>query len=166
MMPPASTMETMAKDGIAISQQPNFSYTLEGRYTETLDDVRHARMNSVATPLKYGIAVAFASDNLPIGPMVAIYEAVHAQGHVGQGVGTRRGRLPPEAIRLYTAAGPYLSFEENKKGALEVGKFADMIVMEADPLTVPAEQLRTLKVDQTYVAGKLLYDRSKAAPGS
>ncbi len=65
-----------------------------------------------------------------------------------------------EAIRLYTAAGPYLTFEEKKKGTLEVGKFADMIVLDHDPLTAPAEQLLTMKVDLTIIGGKIVYDRA------
>jgi len=65
------------------------------------------------------------------------------------------------AIRMYTAAGAYLSWEEKTKGTLEVGKVADMIVLPGDPLTVPPEQLLTLKVDMTFVNGKLVYDRAK-----
>ena len=66
VMPPEQTMRIMAEDHIAISQQPDFTYTFEGRYVATLDDRRLQHINSVATPWKkYGIFVAFSSDNLP-----------------------------------------------------------------------------------------------------
>jgi predicted amidohydrolase YtcJ len=43
-----------------------------------------------------------------------------------------------EAIRLYTAHGPYLTWEEKTKGTLEKGKLADMIVLDSDPLPAAA----------------------------
>ena len=64
-----------------------------------------------------------------------------------------------EAIRMYTANGPYLSWEETIKGTLEAGKLADMIVLDRDILTVPDEQILTLQVDRTYLGGKLVYER-------
>jgi predicted amidohydrolase YtcJ len=60
---------------------------------------------------------------------------------------------------MYTAAGPYLSWEEDKKGTLEAGKYADMIVLPEDPVTVSPDKLLTMKVDMTFVGGKLVYDR-------
>jgi predicted amidohydrolase YtcJ len=65
---------------------------------------------------------------------------------------------------MYTANGPYLSWEEKDKGTIEKGKFADRVVLDRDPLTIPADQLLTMKVDLTVVGGKVVYDRTKAAP--
>ena len=71
VLPPVRTMEIMAKDKIHIAQQPNFTYNLEGRYVETLEGNRLATNNAITTPFKkYGLFMAFGSDNLPIGPMV------------------------------------------------------------------------------------------------
>jgi predicted amidohydrolase YtcJ len=64
---------------------------------------------------------------------------------------------------MYTANGPYLSWEENIKGTLEPGKLADMIVLDRDILTVPDAQLLSLQVDLTYLGGKLVYQRENAA---
>jgi hypothetical protein len=43
---------------------------------------------------------------------------------------------------------------------LEKGKLADMIVLDKDPLKIPAEQLLNVKVDLTVINGKVVYDRS------
>ncbi len=162
IMPPDATMKIMYKDGIMIAQQPNFEYNLEDRYEETLDPWRLAHNNSVATPAhKYQLFVAFGSDNLPIGPMYGLYAATTRKGSSGKVHGSEEAVTPEEAIRMYTAAGPYLSWEEKKKGSLEVGKFADMIVLSADPLKVPAEQLLKTSVDMTFVNGKLVYEKGK-----
>jgi predicted amidohydrolase YtcJ len=164
IMPPDSTMQVMAEDDIHISQQPNFLYNLEGRYVETMDDWRVRHNNSIGTPAKkFGLHVAFGSDNLPIGPMVGLYAAVTRKGMTGTMYGPEEAVSMAEAIRMYTANGAYLTWEERIKGTLEVGKLADMIVLEADPLTIDASKLLTTKVDLTFLGGKLVYDRKAAA---
>jgi predicted amidohydrolase YtcJ len=163
MMPPEQTMQVMAADKIMIAQQPNFSYTLEGRYVQTLDEERIAHLNSVATPAnKYRLFVALGSDNLPIGPMVGLYAATTRRGMSGTVHGAEEAVSIQEAIRMYTASGPYLTFEEKAKGTIEVGKLADLIVLDGDPLTIAPEQLLHTQVDLTIVGGKVVFDRSPA----
>jgi predicted amidohydrolase YtcJ len=164
VMPPEATMALMAKDRIGAAQQPNFGYNLEGRYNATLDDWRVAHNNSVATPVKkFGILMAFGSDNLPIDPRVGLYYATTRRGPDGIQHGYAEEAVSrSEAIRMYTANGPYLSWEEDIKGTLEPGKLADMIVLDSDPLTIPDGQLLTLNVDQTYLGGKLVFDRQSS----
>ena len=103
--------------------------------------------------------MAFSSDNLPIGPMVALYAATTRKGPSGRVHGAEEAVPRDLAIRLYTANTAYLSWEEGIKGTLEPGKLADMIVLDRDVLTVPAEQLLDTKVDMTFVGGKLVYQR-------
>lgn len=160
IMPPEATMKMMARDKIMISQQPNFLYNLEARYEKYLDDDRLTHNNSVATPMNHGIFVAFSSDNLPIGPMVGLYAAITRKGPSGRVHGAMEAIPRDLAIRMYTANTAYLSWEEDIKGTLEPGKLADMIVLDRDPLTVPAEQLLETKVDMTFVGGKQVYTRA------
>lgn len=164
IMPPDATMKTMADNGIAISQQPNFAYNLEGRYRATLDDWRLAHNNSVGTPWRrFGVRTAFSSDNLPIDPRVGLYVAVTRKGESGQVYGPEERVSRAEALRMYTADGAWLSREEKIKGAIEPGKLADLVVLDADPLTAPENKLLTMNVDHTMVGGKLVYSRSGAA---
>jgi predicted amidohydrolase YtcJ len=163
VMPPAETMSTMSHDRIYIAQQPNFTYTLEARYVATLDDWRVQHTNSVRTPWKkYNLFIAFGSDNLPIGPMVGLYTAVTRKGQSGQVYGPEEAVSIQDALRMYTANGPYLTWEEKVKGTLEAGKLADMIVLDTDPLTSPPEKLLSTKVELTIVGGKVVYDRSQS----
>jgi hypothetical protein len=64
-----------------------------------------------------------------------------------------------EAIRVYTYNGAYTAFEEGNRGSLEQGKLADMVVLSGDILALPARRIRELKIDQTYVEGRLAYER-------
>jgi hypothetical protein len=160
MLPTEQTMKTMAADKVWTAAQPNFTYNLEGRYLQVLDGERLDRINPMATPIAHGVNVVMSSDNLPIGPMVGLYAAVTRKGLTGHQFALSEAISRQEAIRLYTAKAAALSWDEAKKGSIEPGKFADLIVLDRDPLTVPAEQLLDTKVDLTLVGGKLLWNRT------
>ena len=98
----------MEKDKILIAQQPNFTYNLEGRYTETLEGKRLATNNAITTPIKHGIYMAFGSDNLPIGPMVGLYAAVTRKGESGKVFGPDEAVSIKDAITMYTRNGAFL----------------------------------------------------------
>ena len=163
IMPPDATMATMARQHIAIAQQPNFMYNLEDRYIKLLDDWRLEHNNPIATPVKkFGLFMAFSSDNLPIGPLVGLYAAITRKGPSGAVHGAGEAVSRSEAIRMYTANGAYLSWEEKIKGTIEVGKLADMIVLPFDPLKAAPEAFLSGSVDMTILGGKLVYERPKS----
>ena len=157
MRPPELTMELMAEHEIHITQQPNFTYTLEGRYAENLDGWRLQHNNPIRSPMDHGITVAISSDILPIGPLVGLYAAVTRKGMTGTVYGADEAITMAEAIRGYTLLGAYLNFEEDSKGSLEAGKFADMIVLSEDLLTIDPERIMDVAIEQTYVNGELVY---------
>ncbi|GJM14673.1 MAG: amidohydrolase [Pseudohongiella sp.] len=158
MRPSDETMEKMAQHGIHITQQPNFTYTLEGRYVANLDGWRLEHNNPVRSPMDHGIHVAISSDILPIGPMVGIYAAVTRKGMSGRVFGPDEAITIEEAIQGYTIKGAYLGFEEDIKGSLEPGKLADMIVLSDDILTVDPEEIMDIEIEQTYVGGELVFE--------
>jgi len=164
MLPSEETMDLMAKVGILAAAQPNFLYTLESRYVQTLDGARLEHNNPVAVPQQHGVFLAFGSDNLPTDPRIGLYAAITRKGMSGRVFGPEEAVSPEEAIRAYTASGPYLTFEEEDKGTLEPGKLADIIVLDRDPLTVPGEELLAMQVDLTLIDGMVVYDRLAKSP--
>ena len=158
VMPSAEAMDKMAAYDIAITQQPNFTYTLDGRYSEYLDGDRLQHNNPLRTPMDHGIHVAISSDILPIGPMVGIYAAVTRKGMSGNVYGADEALTVMEALRGYTLYGAYLTFEEDQKGSLEPGKLADMIVLDQDILTIDPDHIMDIEVEQTWLGGKLVYE--------
>ena len=159
MLPSDATMDMLARDRVWATAQPNFLYTLEGRYEALLDGARLEHNNPVATPLKHGVKLTFSSDNLPIGPMVGLYIAIARTGPDGRIFGLEEAVSREEAIRLYTIEAAKLAWDETKKGSIEPGKFADLIVLDHDLLTVPAHDILNTKVVLTMVGGKIVYEQ-------
>ena len=62
-----------------------------------------------------------------------------------------------EALATYTINNAYAAFEEEIKGTLSPGKYADMVVLSNDLLTVAEEEVPNTKVEMTYVGGELKY---------
>lgn len=66
-----------------------------------------------------------------------------------------------EALRGMTIWAAFSNFEEDEKGSIEVGKFADFIFTEKDMMTAPENELRNLKVTATFLGGEKVYTQSE-----
>jgi hypothetical protein len=150
----------MAKDGIGIAQQPNFTYTIEGRYVANLEGERLAHNNPLTTPIKRGIFLALGSDIMPIGPVLGLYAATTRRGMSGAVYAPDERLELGDAIRRYTRAGPYLTREEAIKGSLEPGKVADVVILSEDVGRTPPDSLRRVRVDLTVLGGRVVYRRA------
>ena len=64
------------------------------------------------------------------------------------------------AIRAYTLNAAYAMNQEMLTGSISVGKFADFVVIDRNLLTIPVETVRDARIEQTYVAGELVYEAS------
>ena len=165
VLPPEETLRSMARNNILIAQQPNFAYTLEGRYVEYLGGDRAAHNNPVGSPMNHGIFMAFSSDILPIGPMVGLYAAVTRMGMSGESFAAHEEAISmPEAIVAYTRNGAYLTREEDLKGTIEPGKLADLVVLEEDLLTIDGERVLDVEVAMTILGGEVVYEAKAGVP--
>jgi len=115
--------------------------------------------------IENGIIEAAGSDVpvTPLSPWWGIWAAVVRRDlQSGQILAPEERISVEQALALYTHNGAYAGFEEDRKGALEPGKLADFIVVDRDVLTVPADELKDVKVLQTFVGGRSVYDRLSA----
>jgi len=62
-----------------------------------------------------------------------------------------------EALRLWTAGGAWMSSEENKKGTLEAGKLADLVLLSGDYFSMPVDEVKDLESVLTMVGGRVVY---------
>ena len=89
--------------------------------------------------------------------IMGIHNAVNRKTESGRVLGEHH-RLPVmEAIKAVTINGAYQYFEEDIKGSLEVGKLADMVIVDKNPLEIPVEEIETIKVLETIKEGKTIF---------
>ena len=77
----------------------------------------------------------------------------------GRVLGPEERLTVEQAIRAQTIDAAYQLFSDVVIGSLEVGKYADMVVLSADPRAVPPEQIADLEVQRTYLAGLQVYPK-------
>jgi hypothetical protein len=70
-----------------------------------------------------------------------------------------------DALIAHTRKNAYLVFQENNLGSIQPGKLADLVVLDRDYLTVPADQIREIKPVLTMVGGRVVYDTHAVAFG-
>ena len=62
-----------------------------------------------------------------------------------------------EAIKAVTINGAYQYFEEDKKGSIEAGKLADLVILDKNPLTVDPQNIENIKVVETIKEGNTIF---------
>jgi predicted amidohydrolase YtcJ len=95
----------------------------------------------------------------PINPLLNMYIMVTRKDPNGNVYGATEAISREQALRLYTSSAARYTFEEGRKGTLEPGKLADLVVLSADYLTVPEDQIKDIKADVTIVGGKVIFQR-------
>ena len=93
----------------------------------------------------------------PLSPWVSIYYMVTGKNAAGEVVNDGQQITRMEALRLYTMGSAYQSFDEDRLGSIEVGKLADLVVLDADYLEVPDEALRQIASVLTIVGGRVVH---------
>ena len=95
-----------------------------------------------------------------INPLYGFYAAVvrkDLKGWPEGGFQKEEALTREEAMKAMTIWAARSAFEENEKGSLEEGKFADFIVTEEDLMSVPEEKIPHISILSTYLGGKMVY---------
>jgi len=112
--------------------------------------------------LDAGIRVPGASDYTPgpFEPLMAIQSMVTRKDYSGHVWGPNQKIAVDEALRVATINGAYASYEENVKGSISAGKYADFVILERDPHDVDPDQIKNIRVVRTVVGGKTVFSRT------
>lgn len=109
--------------------------------------------------LDAGVHIAFATDNVPISLWHPVWHAVARKSlNTGEAIAPGQCLTRAEALWCATREGAWLSFEEDEKGSIEVGKLADFALLSDDPLTCPEDTLRDISAMLTVVDGRVVYE--------
>lgn len=98
----------------------------------------------------------------PLDQLFTIHTAVNRVSRSGQTIGVDERITPLEALEAITIDGAKVYGEEAKKGSIEVGKLADLVVLSANPLTVPPATIEKIRVDETIKEGKTVWSGNAA----
>ena len=152
--------QRMKELGIIPIPNPPFPYEFGDIYIEHYGN-RVNRMYAARDYIDNGILAAGGSD-APItdhDPLLGIHVAVNRRSRSGMKIGTVQSISVMEAIKLYTWNGAFASFDEDVKGCIEVGKLADLVVLNDSILKVDPQNIKDLKVESTILNGEILYHR-------
>jgi len=82
---------------------------------------------------------------------------------VGGTVVNRQSISREDALIAHTRRNAFFVFQENNLGSIQLGKLADLVVLDRDYLTVPADEIKDIKPVLTMVGGKIVYDSAATA---
>jgi len=154
-LPMPGHLTKMRKLMMIASMQPNFIGEwggTEGMYISRLGPERTSRNNPFNEILKAKVRLVFGSDCMPFSPLYGLHSAVNAP-YPSQRISAF------DALAAYTRDAAYASFEENVKGTISEGKFADFVVLSGDPLS-DSGRISSMEVLKTIVSGEIVYERS------
>lgn len=142
--------------GLIVSVQPHFIVS-DFWVVERVGVERARWVYPFKTLIREGIIVASGSDCPvePISPLLGVWAAV------ARSTFKEENLTVEEALKTYTVNAAVASFDGDKKGTIEVGKFADFTVLSEDPFKVPPEKIREVKVEMTIVGGRIVYERRR-----
>jgi predicted amidohydrolase YtcJ len=147
-----------ARLGVAPTTSTNFIWGKgEEVYLQRLGAAYAERAIPLRDWLDGGVPIAQSTDWGPRDAMFTLWQSIARQaGLTGQVVGPAQRITREEAVRCFTINGAWALKMEHELGSIEVGKRADLIVLDGDPLTCPEEEIRNLRVEQTYLDGRLV----------
>jgi predicted amidohydrolase YtcJ len=156
---PPEIMERLRQLKPIVVTQPAFLYYGGDRTLATQPEqsrfwfYRFRSLNDILT-------LAGSSDSPVSGdhPMTGIYAAVTRKTQTGGIINAAEALSAFTGLKMYTTNAAYASGDENSKGSITPGKLADLVVLDANPLTVPAAAIKDINVLMTIVAGQVVWE--------
>jgi predicted amidohydrolase YtcJ len=162
----AAAINRFAALNVIPSMQPYHAID-DGRWAyKRLEDDRLKRTYAFKSLLAANATLTFGSDwtVAPLNPLEGIYAAVTRRtldDKNPNGWYPEQKITVEDAMRCYTVNNAYAGFHENKTGMLKAGMLADFVILSDNIFTVAPEKIKDVKVLQTILDGKVVYDARK-----
>lgn len=139
----------------------NHAYFWGDVHVENLGEERAYFLSPIATADSLGLKYTNHSDATvtPIDPIFTIWTAVNRVSRSGKVIGKDQIATPYQALKAITIHAAYEFFEESSKGSIEVGKLADFVILDKNPIKVEPINIKEIKVMETIKEGKTIYNK-------
>jgi predicted amidohydrolase YtcJ len=165
------TSRRAAKLGALIDTQPAWYYKDADAIVNALGEERLGSFIGLRTMLDGGATVTINTDHMygldpnramnPYNPFLTMYVAVTRKTEGGRVIGGHHKVSPEQALRMMTIDAAKFSFDEKRKGSIEVGKLGDLAMLSDDLLTVPPDRIRDITALLTVIGGEVVFDRTQ-----
>jgi len=138
---------------------PNHIWMYGDVYKKILGDERATNMVPLNTALSKGVKFGLHNDSPSSGPsaLFSIWTSVNRKTYSGSILGPDQGIDPYVALRAFTSVPAYQYHEEESKGSITVGKIADMVLLDRNPLKVDPMEIKDIQIMKTIKNGIDLY---------
>jgi hypothetical protein len=159
-MPTPYDLERWRNLGVVWSYQPPaWTEEYRARRKRTLGEARLEYSENAQAFLDQGMVVAVGSDApfyVDLNPLVNVESLSARHAH-----NTAYPRHLPvfRALEMVTRGSAFAAREESSRGSLAPGKLADFVVLSADPLRVPAEEIGEIRVERTVIGGRTVWGK-------
>ena len=151
-------LERMRNLGIHAAIQPRA--TIMGAIFNRVHGDRSYDMPPLRTIQESGVAWGFGTDTFEVNqyrPFTTLYFAVTGK-MVGGAVVNRQPISREHALIAHTKGSAFTILQEGNMGSIQPGKLADLVVLDRDYLTIPAEQIKDIRPVMTMVGGRVVHD--------
>jgi predicted amidohydrolase YtcJ len=159
------SLDRIKKLGVVVSTSPQWISWFDDGYLKATDNATMTNFMPINTMIKKGIPLAFGCD-VPASPTHepkwALAGATARKGVSGYLANPDERIGVSEALRIHTMGSAYAAFEEDQKGSIEPGKFADMVVWSHNIYEVTPQQISEFRPLMTFVGGKMVYEEKEA----
>jgi hypothetical protein len=158
-LPDQAQLAEAARLGVISVPQSIFLLELGRNFQTALPDHLLARAYPIRAMLDAGLIVALSSDAPVVendNPLQGMGSAVDRLDDGGSPIAPDQAITVQESLFGYTMGGAIASGDENNRGSLEPGKWADLAVLSGNPLSTTP--LTDIQVQQTWIAGRLVFE--------
>jgi hypothetical protein len=155
--PRPDQLDAMRELGVTPSYFNGHVYYWGDRHRDIfLGPERAARISPLRSSLDRGIRFTLHNDTpvTPVDPLLLVWAAVNRMTRNGQVLGPAERISVEQALRAVTIDAAWQNFEENDRGSIETGKLADFTILEMNPLAVPQERIRDIRVAGVVIGGQ------------
>ncbi len=152
----------MAEYNIAAVIQPTFIYWEGDLIFRDVGQKRALNYKPARKYLDRGVMMTASSDipsTVSTNPFISLYTLVTRKNNLGQYVAPDQTISREEALRAYTISGAWLTREERLKGTIEVGKLADLALLDRDYFAIPDEEIKDIQAEMIIVGGQVVWKR-------